>query len=309
VRSRAGTALLAGALLVALLTSCTPPSPSPTGSAATPSASKDRAGMVSVNSSREMYLTCRGSGSPIVVLISGTGGAADEWTTLPPLSSPSSTAAPAEAVLPALSADSRVCAYDRPGTTREDGAPSPTTPVPQPTTALDGARDLRALLDASGERGPLVLVGASWGGMIAQLYARTYPRQVAGLVLVDSASTWLAQTLSPDQWRAWMAVIAAAPGDSVAERPAYDPTLQEFAAAAAAPELPATVLSSDRPWDLGVTSGASTWPAWLAAQDDLARAWNATHVSATHSGHGIQVEQPALVASAIRGVLARAREK
>ena len=312
MRSRAGTALIAGVLLVALVSGCAPQTPPAPGNTHTPTAStmKDRAGMVPLSSSRDMYLTCRGSGSPTVVLISGTGGAADEWTTLPPPpSSPAATGAPATAVLPALASDARVCAYDRPGTTREDGELSPTTTVPQPTTALHGVRDLRDLLDAAGERGPVVLVGASWGGMIAQLYARTYPRQVVGLVLVDSASTWLAQTLSADQWQAWMAAIAVAGTDGAAERPAYEPSLQEFAAAGPAPDLPTAVLSSDQPWDLGVTPGASTWPAWLAAQDELARAWRATHLSVTHSGHGIQVEQPALVATAIRGVLAEARGK
>ncbi|KJL31772.1 alpha/beta fold hydrolase [Microbacterium azadirachtae] len=311
MRSRATTALIAGVLLAAVVSGCAPQTRLPPGNTHAPlvSTMKDRAGMVSLSSSRDMYLTCRGSGSPTVVLMSGTGGAADEWTTLPPPSSPPATRASATAVLPALASDARVCAYDRPGTTREDGDLSPTTPVPQPTTALHGVRDLRDLLDAAGERGPVLLVGASWGGMIAQLYARTYPRQVVGLVLVDSASTWLAQTLSADQWQAWMAAIAAAGTDSTAERPAYEPSLQEFAAARPAPDLPTTVLSSDQPWDLGVTPGASTWPAWLAAQDELARASHATHLSATHSGHGIQVEQPDLVASAIRDVLAEARGK
>lgn len=164
-----------------------------------------------------MYATCRGSGSPTVVLISGTGGAADEWTGLPPPPTPSTSGTSAVAVLPALSADTRVCAYDRPGTTREDGALPPSTPVAEPTTARQGVQDLRDLLEATRQQGPVLLVGASWGGM--------------------------------------------------------------------------------------------TWPAWLAAQDDLARAWQATHLSVTHSGHGIQVEQPALVTSAIRDVLAQARGK
>ncbi|MBS1907564.1 MAG: alpha/beta fold hydrolase, partial [Actinobacteria bacterium] len=165
------------------------------------------------------------------------------------------------------------------------------------------------LLSAAGESAPFVLVGASWGGMIAQLYARTHPEQVTGMVLVDSASTWLAQTLTTAQWSAWMATIAAARPDTTAESPAYEPTLQEFAAAGPIHEVPTIVLSSDQPWDLGVTPGHTTWNAWLAAQDDLARQWRATHISETHSGHGIQVEQPALVVSALRDVLARARGK
>ena len=307
--SRAGAALVAGALLAMSMSGCAPTASPEPKAAATASDTTDRAGAVRLSSSREMYLLCRGAGSPTVVLISGTGGAADEWTTLPQAQTPAVTAAPAVAVLPALSADTRVCAYDRPGTIREDGTLSPTTAVAQPTTALQGVRDLHDLLDASGEDQPVVLVGASWGGMIAQLYARVHPRQVLGLVLVDSASPFLAQTLSGEQWRAWMTVIAAARTDSTAESPAYEPTLPELADAGAVPAIPTTVLSSDQAWDLGVTPGASTWPAWLAAQDDLVGEWHATHIGATHSGHGIQVEQPALVTSAIRGVLEDVREK
>lgn len=253
-----------------------------------------------------MYVTCRGSGTPTVLLISGTGGAADEWTVLPAEQTSSSTGSRVP-VLQDIARDTRVCAYDRPGTTRDDGRLSPSTPVPQPTTAVQGVRDLEAVLDAAGVTGPVVLVGASWGGMIAQLYARLHPARTAGLILVDSASIWLEQTFSTAQWQGWMAAIVAARADSTAESPAYEPTLQELAAAPPAPAVPTVVLSSDQAWDLRVTPGASTWPAWLAAQDDLAREWHAAHIGDTHSGHGIQVEQPALVASSIRDVLRQAR--
>ncbi|MEO6827202.1 MAG: hypothetical protein ABI255_08200 [Microbacteriaceae bacterium] len=50
-------------------------------------------------------------------------------------------------------------------------------------------------------------------------------------------------------------------------------------------------------------SGASTWPAWLSAQDALAGSLKASHLSNTNSAHGIQIEQPALVSKAILGVL------
>jgi pimeloyl-ACP methyl ester carboxylesterase len=36
-------------------------------------------------------------------------------------------------------------------------------------------------------KGPYVLVGHSWGGLIARMYAHDYPKEVAGMVLVDSA--------------------------------------------------------------------------------------------------------------------------
>ncbi|GAA4482101.1 alpha/beta hydrolase [Microbacterium panaciterrae] len=294
---------------VLVLTGCTdipaaPPASSPSTSS-TSSTGRAYGRLVDIGGGRSMFLTCRGSGTPTIVLFSGTGGAADEWTTLP-AAGPSSSAVP---VFTALSASTRVCAYDRPGTARESGATSPTTAVAQPTTASQGVRDLDALLAAAHENGPYLLVGASWGGLLAQLFAREHRGSTAGLVLVDSASAYLEKTLTPEQWRAWMTTIATAPSAPQAERPAYEPTLTELADAGPAPSVPAAVLSSDQPWDLGVTPGASTWPGWLAAQDRLAAELHAAHIGDTHSGHGIQVEQPALVTDAIRAVLADARRR
>ncbi|WP_327280384.1 MULTISPECIES: hypothetical protein [unclassified Streptomyces] len=68
------------------------------------------------------------------------------------------------------------------------------------------------------------------------------------------------------------------------------------------------MLTSDEPWDLKVGTGGSTWPAWLAAQDDLARALHARHVTDTGSGHGIAVEQPRLVVDAVHEVVDETRK-
>ena len=65
------------------------------------------------------------------------------------------------AVFPRVGKFTRVCAYDRPGTTRLDGTLSPSTPVRQPTAAQDGAADLHALLRAAKQKGPYVLVAHS----------------------------------------------------------------------------------------------------------------------------------------------------
>ncbi|MET9600426.1 alpha/beta fold hydrolase [Streptomyces sp. NPDC006459] len=120
---------------------------------------------VDIGGGRRVVLDCRGSGSPTVVLVSGTGGASDEWTHVADPARPGADLKPdPSAVLPSLARSTRVCAYDRPGTTRLDGAPNRSTPVHRPTTAAAGAEDLLALLAAAGEHPPYVLVGASWGG-------------------------------------------------------------------------------------------------------------------------------------------------
>lgn len=254
--------------------------------------------LIDIGGGRELRLVCRGSGSPTVLFVSGTRGAADEWSTLSPDAAPGTAS-----TFDAVSRSTRVCAYDRPGTTHDSGEPVASTTVPQPTTAARSAADLHALMTAAGQDGPYVVVGLSWGGMIAQQFARTYSDEVVGLVLLDSASEYLETTLSPEQWSAWMAVVAGSIDAAGSEVPSYEPSIADLRATRALPTMPAVVISSDHPWDLQVTPGASTWPGWVAAQAELAQALDATHITKTDSGHGIPVDQPALVTEAILDVV------
>ncbi|MGW7330925.1 alpha/beta fold hydrolase [Streptomyces sp. NPDC054840] len=268
----------------------------------------DPARTVDIGGGRRVLLDCRGSGSPTVVLVSGAGGASDEWTHIADAARPEAVPKPdPSAVLTDVARFTRVCAYDRPGTTRLDGTPNPSTPVTQPTTAAAGVRDLRAVLAAAGEHPPYVLVGASWGAMIASLYARTEPARTAGLVTLDGASPFLKDTLTPAQWATWMDKIRAMDPGKGLETPDYPAAVRELREAPAPRRgLPAVVLTSDRPWDLAI-GGGSTWPAWLAAQRRLAEDLRARHVTDTGSGHGIAVERPRLVARAIRDVVEQVR--
>src|SRR5262245_63726652 len=161
--------------------------------------------LVDIGRHRKMYLECNGTGSPSVVLISGTRGAHDDWTDLIDSKNPAGAMKPGEAaVFPRVSKFTRVCAYDRPGTTRNDNTVTDSTPVLQPTTAQQGVVDLHALVNAAKEPRPYVLVGHSWGGLIARLFASTYPDEVAGLVLVDPASEFLKTSLTPEQWATYI---------------------------------------------------------------------------------------------------------
>ena len=127
--------------------------------------------------------------APTVVLVSGARGAYDDWTSV--IDSGDEPKPSGSAVFPQVGKFTRVCAYDRPGTTRLDGVLSPTTPVRQPTTAQEGAEDLHALLRAAKQKGPYVIVAHSWGGLIGRLYASTYPDEVSGLVLLDPGSEFM----------------------------------------------------------------------------------------------------------------------
>ncbi|MCR2764271.1 alpha/beta hydrolase [Microbacterium sp. zg.B48] len=294
--------LATASVVVLILAACSdaappPASPRPSGGDIVSTESVD------IGGGRTMILECAGTGSPTVVFISGTRGAADEWDTLLADADPA-----AVSTFDDVSRTTRACSYDRPGTTRASGELSPSTVVAQPTTARQGAEDLLTMMDAAGEPGPYVVVALSWGGLIAQELARTHPSDVAGLVLLDSASAYLAQTFSADQWARWMAVITASADSLGSEVPAYEMSISELQADAALPTVPVVVISSDHPWDLQLTPGESTWPGWVAAQAELARSLGAVHITDSDSGHGIPVEQPALVTAAIRVVLDTVRD-
>src|ERR1700747_1562591 len=93
--------------------------------------SKDFAGLLDIGGGRKMYLECRGTGSPSVVLVGGLRASADDWN-LADKSAP--------AVFPEVAKFTRVCAYDRPGTP-VDEKPSRSDPVSQPATGGDRGAD------------------------------------------------------------------------------------------------------------------------------------------------------------------------
>lgn len=256
-------------------------------------------GLVKIGDGRKLFLTCRGTGASTVVLISGFRGGHDDWTHV--VAGHDKTPRPSgRAVFPRIAKFARVCAYDRPGTESFGGVMSPSTPVRQPTTAQDGVADLHALLGAAGVKGPYLLVAHSWGGMIGQLYARTYPREVAGLVFLDPGSQYLKATLKPGQWARFVRGARKLGDPKTLEAAAYEPSIKAILAAPAVPRVPSVVLSSDHPFPFG--AGVGTWHAWLAAQNRFAAQLGAEHVTDTDSGHYIAGERPGLVVAAVRRV-------
>jgi len=263
----------------------------------------DCAGLVDIGGGRKIYLECRGAGSPTVVLVSGTRGAYDDWTHVIDSNGAGGITKPSEStVFPQVAKLTRVCAYDRPGTSRNDNTPTDSSPVQQPTTAQQGVADLQALLIAAKEPGPYILVGHSWGGLIARLFASTYPNDVSGLVLIDPASEFLKNSLTLAQWTTYIKATRKLIEPSGLEAPDYERTLDLLHGTPRLRAIPVVVLTSDKRFDFGA-GGAETWPAWRTAQDRLAKLLDAKHVSDTNSGHAIQMEQPRLVIDAIRGIV------
>jgi pimeloyl-ACP methyl ester carboxylesterase len=293
--------------------------PGPTGSPALAPAATDGdfARRVAIRGGRKLYVECRGTGSPTVVLESGTGDRADVWSAAP--------SGPGRAVLPAVARFTRVCAYDRPGTYLRPGVVSRSDPVAMPQSARDIVLDLRALLRAAHIRGPYVLVGHSFGGLVARLFATTYPRHIAGLVSIDAQNEDYAaafkEFLTPEQYAAAVLNPGTPPGFesySGVERLSLEVSAAQMRQAQADTPLrrmPLVVLSHSR--DLPNPFGfPPDWPAealeraFQASQNELAKLVpRARHVIAAKSGHYIQLDQPRLVTRAIRWVVRAARSR
>lgn len=80
---------------------------------------------------------------------------------------------------PAVQQGWSLFAYNRPGIGRSE-------PTERPRDGRQVVADLRELLRQQGLKPPFLLVGHSLGGLYQQLFARTYPGEVCGLVLVDA---------------------------------------------------------------------------------------------------------------------------
>ncbi|MFN0281821.1 MAG: alpha/beta fold hydrolase [Kineosporiaceae bacterium] len=114
----------------------------------------------------DLRLACKGSGSPTLVYFDGLGGG--------------STATLMVGLAGLLAPRQRLCAYDRVNTGRSG--------VQQTMhTGADSVRDLRVLLATADVGGPYLLIGRGWGGVLATMYAGTYPGDVTGLLLIESA--------------------------------------------------------------------------------------------------------------------------
>jgi pimeloyl-ACP methyl ester carboxylesterase len=290
---------------------------------ATAAAGADRAGLVEIGGGRQMFLQCSGAGSPTVVLISGKGNGAEDWSEILDPADPAHAAdydavawgegdlRPSDAaVFPMTARFTRVCAYDRPGV-RLDG-PDRSTPVAQPHPADQAVEDLHRLLAASGEAGPYVLVPHSYGGVVATIFARTWPDDVAGLVMVDAVTPLVREVASREAVEKWDAINRR----SVPEAPEGVLLLDAFGKIDALPPqrpLPAAVLRSDKPWQPPSTpkeqlaAGGVTFVEWQASEALLAAALGADLVAETHSGHNVYAYSPALVIAAIREVVEAVR--
>jgi len=115
-----------------------------------------------------LYIQCKGTGSPTVVLDAGLDDGHVIW----------------ERIEGALAGTTRTCSYDRPGVGDSDVRPSSPTVI----SAEQIVDDLDELLEKAAVPGPYVLVGHSLGGLNARLFTARHGEDVAGIVFVDPTS-------------------------------------------------------------------------------------------------------------------------
>lgn len=253
-------------------------------SSASPGSQSGSPGLVDVGG-RSLFLDCRGRGSPTVVLEAGLTGDHRTW----------------EDVVPAVRPQTRVCSYDRANVGSSDHAA-------KPRTGRDLVDDLHTLMAAAGEKPPFVLVGFSFGGLVTQLYAASYPEDVAGMVLVDSNHPDEVQEFESHLTRSQIVEDrASVAGNS--EGVDVFASFDEVRAAGGLPDLPLVVVTA------GLSDG---WPpGWnprlfdrlrRTQQADLASMVpDGKQVFARHSHHDVPAQQPQLVAQAISTVISKAR--
>jgi pimeloyl-ACP methyl ester carboxylesterase len=173
---------------------------------------------------------------------------------------------------------------------------------------VDGQRDaehivaeLRMRLAESGLPPPYVLVGHSLGGLYMQYFARRYPEEVQGLLLVDSMHSeqlGRVRAETPGVYRMMNVVTAVMGGAMRREFVAIPATAAEIEALPDAPNVPTIVLSSTRP-------AVGEKPEFRALLAQLQNGLSDSYAARRHdfvpgSGHYIQRDQPQVVIDAVR---------
>jgi pimeloyl-ACP methyl ester carboxylesterase len=113
-----------------------------------------------------IHINCTGNekpNTPIVVFESGSGDFSFDWSL----------------VQPGVAPFTRACSYDRAGNAWSDLGP-------RPRTLKQIVYELHTTLVKASVKPPYVLVGQSFGGLLVRTFASQYPKEVVGIILVDS---------------------------------------------------------------------------------------------------------------------------
>lgn len=138
-----------------------------------------------------LYLRCTGFGSPTIVYL-------HEY-----IFEPSDGSSVNVGQIPELVRGRQVCVYDRANVGRSDS-------VEGPLTGEDAVEDLHALLAAADVQPPYAFLASSFGALLADIYAASYPGEVIAMIQLDGnvpgeveiTERFLpeADRIPPDEW-------------------------------------------------------------------------------------------------------------
>lgn len=179
--------------------------------------------------------------------------------------------------------------YDRAGL----GRSLPMTRGHLPISADEVTTRLHALLKIAGTRPPYILVGHSLGGLYVQMFARRYPGETSGVVLVDSSSSD-----APDELKTRAKLE---PGSAAyLEEAGIPESNRQVKNAGPFPDVPLTVIAATdhgpffKRWE----------PTLMSLQQQLALlSPQGRLIVAQGSGHDIQMDRPDMVIEAVRDMV------
>jgi pimeloyl-ACP methyl ester carboxylesterase len=238
--------------------------------------------LIDVGGQRLHFRVWPGTGDLTVVFQAGGGSDLSAWSTVPALA--------------AERTSRRVVAYDRAGLGQSDVGPiclSPEMELDQLDRALDGLGV-----------GRIVLVGHSYGGLLALVHATRRADRVAGLVLVDPMNSDFIETMG----LAWLngtvpeVTNPASARDTVVFR--MRRTIEDlFERGRGTPPaaVPTIVITAGIPW----WGSAGAEGAWRQSHETLARRASRNElVVAAKSRHGIPGTEPEVVVGAVARMVA-----
>ena len=243
----------------------------------------------------QVQMASAGSGRYTVIFESGFGTGMGSW----------------RKVMPDVAKRAHVVAYSRAGHGSSD-------PRPEPRTLLQSSLELDQLVAAAKLSPPFILVGHSYGGLLARAFAVRHPEWVAGMVLVDPSDERFnpalrkldaARAASDDKQFAAIVPLKFQP-----ELALLQPMLDSgtFPVAGKLPDVPVVVLTSveqvEKPEFFLQTPQAVAIKRDLHA-DFLRQFSDGSQVLTDKSGHGIQQDQPELVVAAVNKVIAAADKR
>jgi pimeloyl-ACP methyl ester carboxylesterase len=251
--------------------------------------------MVSVGN-HSLHVVTMGHGENTVIIEAGYMGELADW----------------QAFANSIATFSKVVIYSRAGYGKSN-------PSLTPNTLNDSVEDLRMLIKMSKLKGPFIIVGHSYGGLIVRKFAELHPTHVKGLVFVEPASESYFKALreiDPNRTEASRKrMFGRLSGNKLEEYKLmmanYYDTPLDIIEVISLPDVPVVVLTAAKKRNSkSLANTPEARKAWREEHNKLFRKFSqGSHTVTTNSSHFIQIDEPQLITDAIKTVIDQANHK